>query len=30
MDAKAERVSNNAAANKMLTYEYREPYMFPG
>ena len=28
-DAKAERVTNNAAANKLLTYEYREPYTFP-
>jgi predicted dehydrogenase len=29
-DAKAERVTNNATANKLLTYEYREPYTFPG
>jgi len=28
-DAKAERVTSNAAANKMLSYEYREPYTFP-
>ena len=29
-DAKAERVTNNPAANKLLTYDYREPYTFPG
>jgi predicted dehydrogenase len=29
-DAKAERFTNSPAANKMLSYEYREPYKFPG
>jgi hypothetical protein len=29
-DAKGERVTNNPAANKLLTYNYREPYQFPG
>ena len=29
-DAKAERVTNNASANKLLTYVYRKPYEFPG
>jgi predicted dehydrogenase len=29
-DAKAERCVNNPAANKLLTYRYREPYTFPG
>jgi predicted dehydrogenase len=28
-DAQAERFTNNAAANKLLTYKYREPYQFP-
>ena len=28
-DAKAERFTNNDAANKALTYEYRKPYKFP-
>jgi predicted dehydrogenase len=28
-DAKAERFTNSAAANKYLSYEYREPYKFP-
>ena len=29
-DAKAERFTNSPAANKMLSYDYREPYKFPG
>ena len=29
-DAKVERVTNNAPANKLLTYDYREPYKMPG
>jgi predicted dehydrogenase len=29
-DAKAERFTNSAAANKLLAYEYRAPYRFPG
>jgi predicted dehydrogenase len=29
-DAKAERFTNNEAANKLLTYEYRKPYKLPG
>jgi predicted dehydrogenase len=29
-DAKAEKFTNSAAANKYLSYEYREPYKFPG
>jgi predicted dehydrogenase len=28
-DAKAERFTNNAAANKLLNYEYRSPYQLP-
>jgi predicted dehydrogenase len=28
-DAKAERFTNNEAANKRLSYEYRAPYKFP-
>jgi predicted dehydrogenase len=28
-DAQAERCTNNAAANKMLSYVYRKPYVFP-
>lgn len=28
-DSKAERFTNNDAANKMLTYEYRKPYKLP-
>ncbi|WP_439620781.1 Gfo/Idh/MocA family protein [Gemmata sp.] len=28
-DAKAERFTNSAAANKYLSYEYRAPYKFP-
>ncbi len=28
-DAKAERFTNSAAANKMLSYVYRKPYEFP-
>jgi predicted dehydrogenase len=28
-DAKAERFTNSTAANKYLSYEYREPYKFP-
>ena len=28
-DAKAERFTNNDAANKALTYEYRKPYTMP-
>ena len=28
-DAKAERFTNNDAANKLLTYEYRKPYTMP-
>jgi predicted dehydrogenase len=28
-DAKAEKFVNSAAANKMLSYEYRKPYEFP-
>lgn len=29
-DAQAEQVTNHAAANKLLRYEYRPPYKFPG
>ncbi len=29
-DAKAERFTNHAAANKALTYTYRKPYTMPG
>ena len=29
-DAKAERFTNNDAANKLLSYEYRKPYRLPG
>lgn len=29
-DAKAERFVGNDAANKLLSYEYRPPYQFPG
>jgi predicted dehydrogenase len=29
-DAEAERFTNSEAANKRLTYKYREPYSFPG
>ena len=29
-DEKAERFTNSAAANKLLSYEYRKPYEFPG
>jgi hypothetical protein len=29
-DAKAEAFVDNAAANKLLTCEYRKPYQFPG
>ncbi len=29
-DAKAERFTNNEAANKLLSYEYRKPYKLPG
>jgi predicted dehydrogenase len=29
-DGKAERFTNSAAANKLLSYEYRKPYKFPG
>ncbi|MFO0841631.1 MAG: hypothetical protein U0797_04415 [Gemmataceae bacterium] len=28
-DAKAERFTNNEAANGMLSYEYRKPYRLP-
>jgi len=28
-DAKAEKFTNNQAANKLLSYEYRKPYEFP-
>lgn len=28
-DAKTERFTNNEEANKMLSYEYRKPYVFP-
>ncbi len=28
-DAQAERCTNSPAANKMLSYEYRKPYVFP-
>ncbi len=28
-DGKAERFTNNAAANRMLSYQYRAPYKFP-
>jgi hypothetical protein len=28
-DAKAERFTNNEAANRMLSYKYRAPYKFP-
>jgi len=28
-DAKEERFSNNDAANKLLSYEYRKPYELP-
>ena len=28
-DAKAERFTNNEAANKLLSYEYRKPYKLP-
>ncbi|MFO0849776.1 MAG: Gfo/Idh/MocA family oxidoreductase [Gemmataceae bacterium] len=29
-DESAERFTNSPAANKLLTYEYRKPYVFPG
>ncbi len=29
-DAQAERFTNNAAANRLLSYEYRKPYKLPG
>ena len=29
-DGKAERFTNSAAANKLLSYEYRKPYRLPG
>ena len=29
-DAKAETFSNNTAANALLSYQYRQPYKFPG
>ena len=29
-DARAERFTNSAAANKLLSYEYRKPYKMPG
>ncbi len=29
-DAAAERFTNNEEANKLLSYEYREPYRLPG
>ena len=28
-DAKAEKITNNPSANKLLRYNYREPYEFP-
>jgi hypothetical protein len=28
-DAKGERITNNEAANKLLSYEYRSPYQLP-
>jgi hypothetical protein len=28
-DAKAERFTNNEAANRLLNYEYRKPYKLP-